>query len=80
MNEVVEFLNSNLRLYEEFHLTSKVSPREVREYLEELGWEYYDHYRDYWFTWVYFFNPESEKRLGLTIDVEEFKMWLSWTE
>ena len=78
MNEVNEFLNSNLEPYDEFHLTCKVTPREVREYLEELGWEYSDYDKDYWYTWVYFFNPESEKRLGLSIDVEEFKMHLYW--
>ena len=80
MNEVNEFLNSNLEPYDEFHLTCKVTPREVREYLEELGWEYSDYDKDYWYTWVYFFNPESEKRLGLSIDVEEFKMHLYWME
>ena len=78
MNEVNEFLNSNLEPYDEFHLTCKVTPREVREYLEELGWEYSDYDKDYWYTWVYFFNPESEKRLGLSIDVDEFKMHLYW--
>lgn len=80
MNEVVEFLNSNLEPYEDFPLTSKVTPKEVRECLEELGWEYSDYDKDYWTTWVYFFNPESEKCLGLSIDVEEFKMYLYWVE
>ena len=80
MNEVDEFLNSNLEPYEELHLTSKVTPKEVREYLEKLGWEYSDYDKDYWTTWVYFFNPESEKCLGLSIDVEEFKMYLYWVE
>ena len=78
MNEVNEFLNSNLEPYKDFYITSKVTPREVREYLEELGWEYSDDDRDYWTIWVYFFNHESEKRLGLSIDVEEFKMYLYW--
>lgn len=80
MNEVVEFLNSNLEPYEDFPLTSKVTPREVREYLEELGWEYSDYDRDDWYIWVCFFNHQSEKRLGLSIDTDEFKMHLYWME
>lgn len=78
MNEVNEFLNSNLEPHKDFYITSKVTPREVREYLEELGWEYSAYDKDYWHTWVYFFNPESEKRLGLSIDVQEFKIYLYW--
>lgn len=50
MNEVDKFLNSDLEPYEELHLTSKVTPKEVREYLEELGWEYSDYDKDYWYT------------------------------
>ena len=80
MNEVNEFLNSNLEPYKDFYITSKVTPREVREYLEELGWEYSDYEVDDWYIWVCFFNHQSEKRLGLSIDVEEFKMHLYWME
>lgn len=80
MNEVNEFLNSNLEPYKDFYITSKVTPREVRKYLEELGWEYSDYDMDDWYIWVCFFNHQSEKRLGLSIDVEEFKMHLYWME
>ena len=78
MNEVDEFLNSNLEPYENFYITSKVTPRQVMDYLEELGWEYSNYDRDFWYIWVYFFNSKSEKRLGLSIDAEEFIMHLYW--
>ena len=60
MNEVVEFLNSNLEPYEDFPLTSKVTPREVRECPEELGWEYSHYDRDDWYIWACFFNQGND--------------------
>lgn len=79
-NEVNKFLNSNLEPYEDFHLTSKVTPREVREYLEELGWDFSDYDTDFWCIFFHFFNAQTKKRVTLFIDAEEFKMKLYWRD
>lgn len=80
MNEVDKFLNSNLIPYERFEITGKNSPKAIRKYLEGLGWDYTGSDTDTWDVWWYFYNSSIEKCLTLSIDVEEFRMYLYWSD